>query len=62
MATTTKMDNDDAGVGVDETKYRGMIGCSLLYLTVNKLDILFCIGICGQFQSKPKESHIKVVK
>lgn len=38
MATITKLNKDYAGVGVDETKYRGIIG-SLLYLTASRLDI-----------------------
>lgn len=44
MATTTKMDNDDAGVGVDKTKYRGMIRL-LLYLTASRPDIVFHINM-----------------
>lgn len=38
MATITKLDNDEVGFGIDETKYSGMIG-SLLYLIASRLDI-----------------------
>lgn len=45
MATTTKLDNDEVGIGVDETMYREMIG-SLLYLTASGSNIVFSVGIC----------------
>lgn len=61
MAMITKSDTDKVGVSVDETKYRGMIG-SLLYLITSSLDIMFNVGMCACFQSKPKESHLKNMK
>lgn len=61
MATTTRLDKDPSGVDVGDTKFRGMIG-SLLYLTVSRPDIVFSVGMCARFQSKPKESHLKAVK
>lgn len=60
MATTTKLDRDDARIGVDETKYREIIR-SLLYLTASRSD-MFSVGMCVRFQSKHKESHLKVTK
>jgi hypothetical protein len=38
-----------------------MIG-SLLYLTANRLDIAFSVGVCPHFQANPMESHRTAVK
>ena len=35
FSTSCQLDHDEAGIFVDETKYRGLIG-SLLYLTVSR--------------------------
>ncbi|KAK6146097.1 hypothetical protein DH2020_019966 [Rehmannia glutinosa] len=61
MATNVKIDKDEKGKSVDESKYRGMIG-SLLYFTANRPDILHAVCLCACFQSNPKESHMSVVK
>ncbi|XP_021747243.1 uncharacterized protein LOC110713090 [Chenopodium quinoa] len=61
MGITTRLEEDPQGTSVDQTTYRGMIGL-LLYLTANRHDILFSIGLCARFQSNPKESHLTVVK
>ncbi|KAK6158979.1 hypothetical protein DH2020_006293 [Rehmannia glutinosa] len=61
MATNVKIDKDEKGKSVDESKYRGMIG-SLLYLTASRPDILHAVCLCARFQSNPKESHMSVVK
>ncbi|KAK6142556.1 hypothetical protein DH2020_022904 [Rehmannia glutinosa] len=56
-----KIDKDEKGKSVDESKYRGMIG-SLLYLTASRPDILHVVCLCARFQSNPKESHMSAVK
>ncbi|KAK6125405.1 hypothetical protein DH2020_040832 [Rehmannia glutinosa] len=61
MATNIKIDTDEKGKSVDQTKYRGMIG-SLLYLTASGPDILYVVCICARFQSNPKQSHLSAVK
>ncbi|KAK6149485.1 hypothetical protein DH2020_017010 [Rehmannia glutinosa] len=61
MATNVKIDIDEKGKTVDESKYRGMIG-SLLYLTASRPDILHAVCLCARFQSNPKESHMSAVK
>ena len=61
IGTTTKLDKDEPGSPVNDTRYRGMIG-SLLYLTASRPDIVFSVGLCARFQSFPKESHLKAVK
>jgi len=38
-----------------------MIG-SLLYLTPSRPDIVFSVGLCACFQSKPNETHLRAVK
>jgi len=38
-----------------------MIG-SLLYLTTSIPDIVFSVGLCFHFQSKPKQTHLKAVE
>ena len=55
------MDADAARKGVDQTKYRGLIG-SLLYLTASRPDIMFTVCLCARYQANPKESHFKVAK
>ncbi|KAA0055468.1 putative mitochondrial protein [Cucumis melo var. makuwa] len=35
---------------------------SLLYLTANRRDIAYAVGICARFQSDPRTSHLEVVK
>ena len=52
---------DDASSPIEEKIYRGMIG-SLLYLIASRPDIVFSVGLCAHFQSKPKETHLTVVK
>ena len=48
MATSTKLDADEAGKAIDQKTYRGMIG-SLLYLTANRPDIQFSVCLCIRF-------------
>ncbi|XP_023918615.1 secreted RxLR effector protein 161-like [Quercus suber] len=61
MSSSTKLSIDAAGVDVDPTLYRSMIG-SLLYLIASRPDIAFSVGVCAWFQAAPKESHLTVVK
>ena len=61
MATSTKLDANEAQKAIDQKTYRGMIG-SLLYLTVNKPNIQFSVCLCVRFQANSKESHLITVK
>ncbi|XP_050920276.1 secreted RxLR effector protein 161-like [Lathyrus oleraceus] len=61
MGSGSYVDQDESGVSIDITKYRGMIG-SLLYLTVSRPDIMFSVCLCARFQANPKESHLTAVK
>ena len=48
MATSTKLDADEARKAVDQKTYRGMIDFSL-YLTASKPDIQFSVCLCARF-------------
>ena len=61
ISPSTKLVMDDGSPPVEEKTYRGMIG-SLSYLTVSWPDIIFSVGLCAHFQSKPNETHLKPVK
>ncbi|XP_050920153.1 secreted RxLR effector protein 161-like [Lathyrus oleraceus] len=61
MGSKTYVDQDELGVSIDITKYRGMIG-SLLYLTVIRPDIIFSVCLCARFQENTKELHLIAVK
>ena len=61
MSATTKLSLDSEGKDGNQTLYCNMIG-SLLYLTMSELDITFSVGVCARYQSKPKESHLVIVK
>nr|XP_023918614.1 uncharacterized protein LOC112030162 [Quercus suber] len=61
MSSSAKLSRDAAGIDVDPTLYRSMIG-SLLYLTTSRPDIAFSVGVCARFQAAPKESHLTTVK
>jgi len=61
ISPSTKLIMDDESPSVEEKTYRGMIG-SFLYLTANRPDIVFSVGLCARFQSKPNETHLKAAK
>jgi hypothetical protein len=61
MSTSVKINSDLVGKSVDSSLYKSMIG-SLLYLTANRPDIAFSVGVCACFQANPKESHLTAVK
>ena len=61
MSSSTKLNVDSSGVEVSPTLYRSIIG-SLLYLTANRPDIAFSVGVYARYQAAPKESHLTAVK
>ena len=48
MGSGIYVDQDESGVSIDITKYRGIIG-SLLYLTARCPDIMFNVCLCARF-------------
>jgi hypothetical protein len=61
IRTSTKLDMDENDTNIDITKYWGIIGL-FLYLTPSILDIMFCVCLCGNFQTCPKEFHVSAIK
>lgn len=61
MSVSTKLCKDASGKDVQQTLYRSMIG-KLLYLTANRPDIAFSVGVYARFQAFPKEFHLTTVK
>ncbi|GJR60857.1 retrovirus-related pol polyprotein from transposon TNT 1-94 [Tanacetum coccineum] len=55
MVEKNNLDEDLQRTPVDATLYRGMIG-SLLYLTSNRLDLIYAVCLCARYQAKPTES------
>ena len=48
MSSSVKLSSDLAGLEVDPTIYRSMIG-SLLYLTTSRPNIAFSVEVCAHF-------------
>ena len=61
MGSSIKLDMDEKGKPVDQTKYKGKIG-SLLYLTTSRPDIMYSVCLCARFKACPKGSHLNAVK
>ncbi|GJY28135.1 retrovirus-related pol polyprotein from transposon TNT 1-94 [Tanacetum coccineum] len=61
MVDRTKLDADLQGKLVDPTRYHGMIG-SLMYLTSIRLDLVFAVCMCAQYQTKPTEKHLHAMR
>ncbi|XP_012855578.1 PREDICTED: uncharacterized protein LOC105974958 [Erythranthe guttata] len=61
MTSIEKLGRDCDGTDDDSTLYRSLIG-SLFYLSANRYDIRFRVGICARYQASPKESHLSAVK
>ena len=53
MGSSIKLDMDEKGKSVNQTKYRDMIG-SLLYLTASRPDIMYSVCLYARFQACPK--------
>ncbi|GKF40363.1 retrovirus-related pol polyprotein from transposon TNT 1-94 [Tanacetum coccineum] len=61
MVERTKLDEDLLGIPVDQTRYRGMIGC-LMYLIASRPDLVFAVCMCARYQSRPTKKHLEAVK
>jgi len=49
-----KVGRDEAGVKVDSTLYKQMVG-SLMYLTATRLDLMFVVSLISRFMTNPTE-------
>ncbi|GJZ33701.1 integrase, catalytic region, zinc finger, CCHC-type containing protein [Tanacetum coccineum] len=58
MVDRTKLDEDLSGIPVDQTRYRGMIGC-LMYLTARRPD-LSAIALCCNNVQHSRAKHIDI--
>nr|GEX30292.1 copia protein [Tanacetum cinerariifolium] len=56
-----KLDLDQNGTPLDETKYHSMIG-DLLYLTSSRPDIVHATCLNARYQAKPTKKHLEEVK
>ena len=61
MSPNVKLIVDLLGKSVDSSLYRSMID-SLIYLTANRPDISYSVGVCAKYQANPKESHMIALK
>ena len=61
MSPNVKLIVNLLGKSIDSSLYRSMIG-SLFYLTTNKPNISYSVGVCARYQANPKESHMIALK
>nr|GEU41147.1 hypothetical protein [Tanacetum cinerariifolium] len=61
MDIKDKLDLDQIGTPVNETKYHSMIG-ALMYLTSSRPNIIHATSVCARYQAHPTEKHLKEVK
>ena len=56
-----KVGQDEAGVKVDSTLYKQMVG-SLMYLTATRPDLMFVVSLISRFMENPSELHFGTAK
>ena len=56
-----KVGRDEAGVKVDSTLYKQMVG-SLMYLTATRPDLMFVVSLISRFMTNPTELHFATAK
>ena len=61
MVPGTAFSKDDEGIPVDATRFKQAIG-SLMYLTVTRPDLMFCVSLISRYMGNPKESHWAATK
>ncbi|GKD15347.1 hypothetical protein Tco_1199754, partial [Tanacetum coccineum] len=62
MVDRLKMDEDLKGIPVDQTRFRGMVIGSLMYLTASRPDLVFVVCMCARYQAKPTKKHLEAIK
>lgn len=61
MVPGQKIGRDEAGVKVDPTLYKQMVG-SLMYLTATRPDLMFVVSLISRFMSNPTQLHFAAIK
>ena len=61
MINGCNLSSHDDSPMVNQLEYRSMIGI-IPHLTGTRPDIMHAVGIVGQFQANPKESHLQAIK
>lgn len=56
-----KVGRDEAGVKVDSTLYKQMVG-NLMYLTATRPDLMFVVSLISRFMANPTELHFGTAK
>lgn len=57
----SKLSKNEAGVKVDETRFKQIVGC-LMYITTTRPDLTFVVSLIARFMAKPTEMHYQVAK
>ncbi|MCI10100.1 gag-pol polyprotein, partial [Trifolium medium] len=61
MNQKEKFSKDDGAKKIDESKYRGLIGC-LTYLTATRPDIMYVVSVLSRFMHCASEVHYQALK
>ena len=61
IGTHDKIAQDETRNSVGQTLCKSIIG-SLLYLTTNRPNIFYNVGVCARYQANPRDSHLLAVK
>lgn len=61
MSLYLQLDKDPLSKSTNSKTFHSMID-SILYLIASRVDIIFSVYLCVQFQDNPKESYLKVIK
>nr|GEW92958.1 retrovirus-related Pol polyprotein from transposon TNT 1-94 [Tanacetum cinerariifolium] len=61
QAAILREDEDTQGKVIDPTHYHGMVG-TLMYLTSSRPDLVYGVYMYAQYQARPTEKHLHVVK
>ena len=61
MVPGTVLSKDNEGISVDATKFKQAIG-SLMYLTVTRPDLMFCVSLISRYMANPKAFHWAATK
>ena len=61
MESNLKLKKDEGKPLKDAKKFRQLVG-SLIYLTITKPEISYCVGVVAQFMQNPRSYHLDAAK